>query len=66
MIRPSGEMSWRKKMLFISEALAGQRVGIRWYEPEELWLLEFGPLLIGRITQQGRFVRAQTTTRPGT
>src|SRR6478609_2378313 len=65
-IRPSGEMSWRKRMLFVSEALAGQHVGVRWYEPERTWLLEFGELLIGQITRDGRFVRSTTTKKPTT
>lgn len=63
-IRPSGEMTWKGKTLFVSEALAGQRVGVRWHEPERTWLLEFGELLIGRITTQGRFVRSKTTKKP--
>lgn len=64
-IRPSGEMTWKNRMLFVSEALAGQRVGVRWYEPEQTWLLEFGDLLIGRISPQGRFLRSSTTKKPG-
>ena len=63
-IRPSGEMTWKNRMLFVSEALAGQQVGVRWYEPEQAWLLEFGNLLIGRITPHGRFIRSQTTKKP--
>lgn len=55
-VRGSGEIKWRGTQIFLSEVLSGEPVGC-----EELegggWRVHYGPLALGVIDQQSRFVR---------
>lgn len=46
-VRPNGEIKWKGGFLFLSEALAGNAVGLEETD-HHLWSILFGPLLIGR------------------
>lgn len=59
-----GEINWKGAKVFISESLETQELGIRWHEQERLWLVEFGDVLVGRLNQEGRFKRSDTTKKP--
>lgn len=66
LVKSGGEIHWKGQRIFVSEALVGQHVGIRWDDSEELWHIEFFDLFIGRLNQKGRFRRSETTEKPGT
>ena len=45
-VRAKGEIKWRGDLLFVSETLVGERVGLEETD-DGLWSLSFGPLLLG-------------------
>ena len=52
-VRPKGEIKWRGRMLFVSETLGGQRVGLE-ETNDGLWSLRFGSLLLGRYDERNQ------------
>ena len=52
-VRQNGEIKWKGDMIFVSEALAGEPIGIRPLEDGH-WLLRFADLNLGLIDQQTR------------
>lgn len=58
-VRPNGEIHWRGRSIFISEALKKETIGL-----EEthggLFRVWFGPVLLGLIDEQGIFIRCVT------
>jgi len=48
-----GEIKWRGRYLFLSEALGGERVGLEEYD-EGLWAVYFGALHLGRFDDRKR------------
>jgi putative transposase len=48
-----GEIKWRGRYLFLSEALGGERVGLEEYE-DGLWAVYFGALQLGRFNDRER------------
>lgn len=50
-VSPSGCLSFRKKELFLSQALTGQKVGLEEIE-DGIWSLYFGPILLGRYDER--------------
>jgi len=48
-----GEIKWRGKFLFLSQALSGERVGLEEYE-DGLWTVYFGALPLGRFDERER------------
>jgi transposase InsO family protein len=55
-VRSNGEIMWRGELLFLSEALIGELVGIAELETGD-HVVRFCDLDIGRIDRSGRFVR---------
>lgn len=55
-VRHSGAIKWRGETLFISQVLVGEPVGLE--EVERGFRLHFGPVLLGTISDAGRFCRA--------
>jgi len=56
-VRSNGEIKWRGRRLFLSEALIGEPVGLQEVD-QDLWRIEFGPIqlaLYQTYTQQ--FIR---------
>jgi putative transposase len=48
-----GEIKWRGRFLFLSQALSGERVGLEEYE-DGLWAVYFGALPLGRFDERER------------
>jgi hypothetical protein len=52
-VHRQGCIKWKGELLFVSEALAGERVGIQEID-DGLWQLHIGPVLLGRFGPQSR------------
>jgi transposase InsO family protein len=52
-VRTKGEIKWRGRRLFVSEALGGQRIGLEETD-DGRWALRFGPLLLGRYDERNQ------------
>lgn len=52
-VRSKGEIKWRGKRLFVSQALGGERVGLE-ETVDGIWSLYFGPVLLGRYDERDR------------
>lgn len=52
-VRRGGEIKWQGEFVFVSEALAGERVGLEEYE-DGLWAVYFGSLLLAKFDEQER------------
>ncbi len=63
-VRPSGEIKWGGELVFVSEALAGEPVGIAETEGGD-WLVRFCALDLGLIDRRSRTLRRFTAPRPG-
>lgn len=50
-VRPGGEIKFRGRYLFLSEALQGERVGLEEFD-DGLWSLYFADALIGRLDER--------------
>lgn len=46
-VRSNGQIKWRGELVFVTEALVGELVGIS--EHQDSWLVSFGPILLGRL-----------------
>ena len=46
-VRSNGQIKWRGGLVFVSEALVGELVGIT--EHKDAWLVSFGPILLGLL-----------------
>jgi transposase InsO family protein len=62
-VRGDGAIKWRNELIFVSEALAGELVGLAEIE-EDQWLVKFAEIELGLISPSGRFHRF-TAARPG-
>ena len=52
-VRINGEIKWKGSLLFISEVLTGEPVGLEQTD-EGLWTLHYGPIRLGIIDHRGR------------
>lgn len=52
-VRSSGEFKWRGEVLFLSEVLSGEAIGLEETD-DGVWSLRFGPLLLGRYDERDR------------
>ena len=50
-VGPNGCLSFKRKVLFLSEALKGQKVGLEEIE-EGIWSFYFSPVLVGRYDER--------------
>lgn len=56
-VRSNGDIKWRGKRIFVSEALRGELVGLVAYD-NECWYLYFSHLLLGTLDERvGRIIR---------
>ena len=46
-VRSNGQIKWRGELVFVSEALVGELVGIT--EHQDAWLVSFGPIPLGLL-----------------
>jgi hypothetical protein len=53
-VRRNGEIKWRGELVFLSEALIGEPVGIAAVD-DGLWLVRYGPIELGQLDAAGRF-----------
>lgn len=56
-VRASGEFKWRGRLVFISETLRGERIGLRWRDERGAWAVTYGDLLLGHVDSEGRLHR---------
>jgi transposase InsO family protein len=63
-VRSNGEIKWRGGLIFLSEVLAGERVGIAETETGE-HIVRFAGLDLGLINRAGTKLRRFTAPRPG-
>jgi len=61
-VRHAGEIKWRGKVIYISETLSGEAVGLEEGE-DGFFTLRFGPVTLGNITPKGTFQRPRRKTR---
>ncbi len=55
-VRRNGDIKWRGRGVFISQALKGEPVGLH-EVAEDCWLVKYGPIVLGTITGAGKIVR---------
>ena len=60
-VRTTGEIKWRGQLIYLSEALIGEPIGIEETE-EGLWLVVFGPIALGWLDEHGNLRRASAGT----
>jgi len=55
-VRSNGEIKWQNKLVFLSEVLIGEPVGLEETE-DGIWTVRYGPVELGSIDAQGKFHR---------
>ncbi len=64
-VRSSGEIKWRGALVYISQALVGEPVGLA-ESDGGIWILSFGPVVLGVIGQDGKLHRPGPGSRSRT
>jgi len=62
--RSDGTIKWRGELLFISEALAGEPIGLAEVE-QGGWIVRFADVALGLIDAEGKSFRRFAAARPG-
>jgi transposase InsO family protein len=62
-VRRNGEIKWHGGLVFLSEVLVGEPVGLEEID-DRLWLVRYGPIELGTIGPQGPLQRRKAGTRP--
>jgi hypothetical protein len=62
-VRSNGEIRWGGEMIFLSEALIGEPVGIAETEAGD-WLVRFADMDLGIIDRRSKKLRRFTAARP--
>ena len=55
-VRRTGEIKWRGRLVYITQALAGEPVGLTQID-ERTWLVEYGPVPLGTIKGEAGFIK---------
>jgi len=63
-VRSNGEIKWRNELIFVSEALAGEPVGLCETDDGGAWQVCYGPIELGIIDAAGKFAARKAGTRP--
>jgi transposase InsO family protein len=63
-VRHNGEIKWRNELIFISQVLVGEPVGLREIAADGRWLVCYGPIELGIIDANGNFAARKAGTRP--
>jgi transposase InsO family protein len=63
-VRSNGEIKWGGSLIFVSEALLGELVGVAETEAGD-WIIRFADLPLGIIDRRTRKLRPFTAARPG-
>lgn len=53
-VRERGQISWNGKDIYIGKALSNENIAVK--EAEEGWFAYFGPILLGVINYEGKFI----------
>lgn len=56
-VRTNGEIKWQGDLIFLSEALIGEPVGL-FAAAENTWLVKYGPIVLGTIKGREGFIRS--------
>ena len=63
-VHHNGEIRWRSRAIYVSQALAGERVGLQAVD-EHLWRLYFGPVELAALdARKWKLVRPTRRRRP--
>jgi transposase InsO family protein len=62
-VRHNGEIKWRGRLVFLSEVLAGEPVGLEETD-DDRWIVCYGPIELGSLDPAGKFHRPQAGARP--
>ena len=62
-VRGNGEIKWCGELVFISEALVGEPIGLTQLGDDQ-WLLRYGPVPLGQLDHSGKFTRLKGRARP--
>ena len=60
-VRSSGQIKWQGELLFLSEVLIGEPVGLEEID-DGVWSLSFGPLLLARFDERTRRLEGVTAS----
>jgi hypothetical protein len=63
-VRSNGEIRWGGDLIFLSETLVGESVGIAESESGD-WIVSFADVALGRIERRSRKLRPFGPARPG-
>jgi hypothetical protein len=63
-VRPTGEIKWRGELVFVSEALDGEPIGLRKTAAGD-WLIRFCDVELGLISRKTNKLHRFTAARPG-
>jgi len=64
-VRQNGELRWHGQLIFLSESLAGEPVGLTALADERYWQVTFGPLVLGVLDlARGRIQRPSARPLP--
>jgi len=62
-VRSNGEIKWRNELIFLSEALVGEPVGLSEILEGDGWLVRYGHVELG-VIDAGKFAARKAGTRP--
>lgn len=55
-VRSNGEIKWQGRLIFISEVLIGEPVGL-YRIGDDVWLIKYGPIILGTIKGKGKLTK---------
>ena len=66
-VRHNGEIRWRNELIFISQVLTGEPVGLREIDDDGGWQVCYGPIGLGTVDAAGKFAAgaSRAATTPG-
>jgi transposase InsO family protein len=64
-VRTNGEIKWAGALVFLSEALIGEPVGIAEAD-DGRFIVHFGPIFLGHLDHRGTFVKGKQPNPPNT
>jgi putative transposase len=63
-VRHNGEIRWRNELIFISQVLTGEPLGLCQIDEDGSWKVCYGPIELGIIDAAGKFAARKVGTRP--
>jgi putative transposase len=57
-VRPNGEIKWRGKMIYLSQALSGEKIGLLQLQNENEWEIRYGCLKLGVLDDYSCTIKA--------